>query len=306
MERYMGNQQADVQLMQMFPWFGTLRNRKDEASKMALAKYESFQEAKSRLFYQVKDIWYQLYRLEEEIEITEDNLKILQTYERLALTRFKSAGGDGTGSTKLSGNSSTNNPDGVMGSSSATNSGMSDVLRARIEVKELENQLEFLKESWLPLQAEFNQLLNRDLKDTIVITDTLVYTPISLDREALLDTIISKNPMVKMLDAEGEAYDAQLRMARLINKPMLGAGVNYMPFSPRPESGMMMGRKDMVMPMLSISIPIFRKRNKAMVNEAELMQQSTQQRRENAVNQLATQWTIALRDLDDATRKIAL
>src|SRR5690606_12845482 len=137
--------------------------------------------------------------------ITEDNLKILQTYERLALTRFKSAGGDGTGSTKPGGNSSMNNPDGVLGSSRAMNSGMSDVLRARIEVKELENQLEFLRESWLPLQAEFNQLLNRDLKDTIVITDTLFYTPISLDREALLDTIVANNPMLKMLDAEGEA-----------------------------------------------------------------------------------------------------
>ena len=43
-----------------------------------------------------------------------------------------------------------------------------------------------------------------------------------------------------------------------------------------------------------------------MANEAELMRQSTRQRRDNTVNQLTTQWTIALRDLDDATRKIGL
>src|SRR5690606_22086402 len=55
MERYMGNQQADIQLMQMFPWFGTLGAQKDEASQMALARYEAFQDAKNRLFYQVKD-----------------------------------------------------------------------------------------------------------------------------------------------------------------------------------------------------------------------------------------------------------
>ena len=62
----------------------------------------------------------------------------------------------------------------------------------------------------------------------------------------------------------------------------------------------------MIMPMVSITIPIYRKKNKAMANEAELMRQSTRQRRDNTVNQLATQWTIALRDLDDATRKIGL
>ncbi len=43
-----------------------------------------------------------------------------------------------------------------------------------------------------------------------------------------------------------------------------------------------------------------------MVREAELKQQSIQQRRENTVNQLATQWAVALRDLDDASRRTGL
>ncbi len=33
-----GNQVGQVSLMQMFPWFGTLRYAKDEASKMAMCK----------------------------------------------------------------------------------------------------------------------------------------------------------------------------------------------------------------------------------------------------------------------------
>src|SRR5690606_36155590 len=32
MERYMGNQQADIQLMQMFPWFGSVSTRREEAN----------------------------------------------------------------------------------------------------------------------------------------------------------------------------------------------------------------------------------------------------------------------------------
>ena len=40
MELVSGNQVADIRLMQMFPWFGVLKNAKDEMSLMANAKYE--------------------------------------------------------------------------------------------------------------------------------------------------------------------------------------------------------------------------------------------------------------------------
>lgn len=338
MERFMGNQQADIQLMQMFPWFGMLKTQKDEASKMALAQYEVFQDAKYRLFYQVKNTWYQLYRLEEEIRITEENLEILKQYERLALIRFQSADiGTGSGpsnmqqATSMNSGSSTSSASSMggmsggmtsgtsgkssskggssMGTSSSMNgggSGMSDVLRVRIQIKELENTLALLEDSRLPIKAEFNQLLNRDINEVVSIADSLSGSVVSWERQALLDSITQNNPMLKMLDAEEEAYEAQKKMARLEGRPMLGAGVNYMPFSPRTENGMPMGGNDMVMPMLKLTIPIYRKKYNALQKEAELKQLAVQQRRENTVNQLTTRWSTALRDLDDATRRTKL
>ncbi|WP_192347879.1 TolC family protein [Algoriphagus sp. Y33] len=334
MERFMGNQQADIQLMQMFPWFGMLKTQKDEASKMALAQYEVFQDAKYRLFYQVKNTWYQLYRLEEEIRITEENLEILKQYERLALIRFQSADiGTGSGpsnmqqATSMNSGSSTSSASSMggmtsgtsgkssskggssMGTSSSMNgggSGMSDVLRVRIQIKELENTLALLEDSRLPIKAEFNQLLNRDINEVVSIADSLSGSVVSWERQALLDSITQNNPMLKMLDAEEEAYEAQKKMARLEGRPMLGAGVNYIPFSPRTENGMPMGGNDMVMPMLRLTIPIYRKKYNALQKEAELKQLAVQQRRENTVNQLTTRWSTALRDLDDATRRTKL
>lgn len=335
MERFMGNQQADIQLMQMFPWFGMLKTQKDEASKMALAQYEVFQDAKFRLFYQVKNTWYQLYRLEEEIHITEENLDILRQYERLALIRFQSAGvggsssspgmqgasnmntGSSTSSASSMGGMSSGMTSGTSGKSSSksgslmgtspsmsgSESGMSDVLRVRIQIKELENTLALLEDSRLPLKAEFNQLLNRNINEEVIIADSLSGSDMSWERQALLDSITQNNPMLKMLAAEEEAYEAQKKMARLEGRPMLGAGVNYMPFSPRTENGMPMGGNDMVMPMVRLTIPIYRKKYNALQKEAELKQLAVQQRRENTVNQLTTQWSTALRDLDDANRR---
>ncbi|MBN2890216.1 MAG: TolC family protein, partial [Deltaproteobacteria bacterium] len=283
MDRLMGRQQADIRLMQRFPWFGMLRTRKDEAGKMALAKYEVFQDTKNNLFFLVKNTWYKMYRLEEGIRITEENLKILQTYERLALVRFQSAGvgsvpgnlpgggsmsndpgtssassmgnmggsmntGESSGSSS-SGNSATMSSSGT--SMSAGKSGMSDVLRIRMEIRELESSMARLNDDRIPLQAEFNQLLNRNRNEPVEIADTLTGTALPMEQLALQDSITRNNPMLKMLDAEGAAYEAQMKMARLEGKPMLGAGVNYMPFSPRTEDGMSMGGKDMVMPMVS-------------------------------------------------------
>src|SRR5690606_7311028 len=68
---------------------------KDEASNMANARFELFQDAKNQLFYQVKNLYYQTFLLEEEISITEDNLDILKSLERLALIRFKNTGTQG-------------------------------------------------------------------------------------------------------------------------------------------------------------------------------------------------------------------
>ena len=40
METLMGTEQANIQLMQMFPWFGTLRAKAQTADLMAGAKYQ--------------------------------------------------------------------------------------------------------------------------------------------------------------------------------------------------------------------------------------------------------------------------
>ncbi len=86
MELISGNQVADIRLMQMFPWFGTLKAAKDEMSLMANAKYESFREAKFQVYYDVQSTWYELYKINQGIRISDKNLQILKTIERLAIS----------------------------------------------------------------------------------------------------------------------------------------------------------------------------------------------------------------------------
>jgi outer membrane protein TolC len=108
MEQIGGNQLADFRLMQMFPWFGTLKAAKDEMSLMAKAKYESFRDAKLQVFFEVQQTWFELYKVQQAIEISQKNIEILNTLERLSLIKFKSASISGTSSSSSARNAQNN------------------------------------------------------------------------------------------------------------------------------------------------------------------------------------------------------
>lgn len=280
MMRFMGEQRADISLMQMFPWFGMIKTQKNEAALMAQVQYQNFLNAKNQLFYDVKSVWYDLYTLEKKTEITSKNLELLSTVESVALTRYQN--GDTGGS------------------------GMSDVLWIKMEIKELKNTLALLKDNKVPLLAKFNKLLNRPAHASVALPDTLAPQVFSMEETALLDSIISNNPMIAMLKKEGEALEVRKSMAKKAGMPVFGLGVNYSVFSPRTENGMAMGGKNMLMPMATFTIPIYRKKYTAMHKEAELLQQSTQSQVKAAENELTVQLSESLRNLKDAQRRVSL
>jgi len=333
MERYMGNQQADIQLMQMFPWFGMIGTQKEEANQMALAQYQLFLEEKNQLMYLVKSTWYEITKIQEEIGIQQENLKILTQLETLALIKYQAAGGSlsslpppapvqkpssslsagASGMNSMAGNTSSMSStspamSSSMGSSSmaSTGSAMSEILRLRVEIKELQNTQTQLEANLEPQQIKFNQLLNRGIREEIQLPKE--FAPIALEAQklAVLDSIRSSHPMLAMYDHEMAAYDQQARMARLDGRPMLGAGINYMPFTARAENGMMMGGEDMVMPMVTMTLPIYRKKVNSRIKEAELMKESAALERQKTENLLAMDWANAYRQWEDAERKLQL
>ncbi|WP_226388973.1 TolC family protein [Penaeicola halotolerans] len=93
MEILMGNQRGQVSIMQMFPWFGMLKTQKSEAAAMARANYEAFRNNKNELYFQVKTAYYELYRIEKEISFNEKNLALLETIERVAVTKYEGESG---------------------------------------------------------------------------------------------------------------------------------------------------------------------------------------------------------------------
>ena len=266
METLSGKQIADFTLMQMFPWFGTRKAARNEATEMSRMAYEQFREARNNLFYEVKSQWYQLCNLNEQYKNTQANLALLEQLEKLALNRYSAPsanapastitpitgnavtppasngssmdnmGGMGSGTQAApqgspAGNSSMQEmASGPMGSSMGTGSSsgtMSDVLRIQIEKAELHNNLELAVYNRTAAEARFNALLNRRQDMRVAVPDSLRQLHFLIDDQAMTDSIIIANPMLSMLEAEANAYRAKAEMDKKMSYPMFGIGLQY-------------------------------------------------------------------------------
>jgi outer membrane protein TolC len=68
--------------------------------------------------------------------------------------------------------------------------------------------------------------------------------------------------------------------------PMIGFGVDYLPVTERSDVNFSDNGKDVLMPMVSISIPIFNNRYKSISKQNELRQQEIETQREQRLNVL--------------------
>lgn len=312
-----GNQVADLQLMQMFPWFGVLKNAKDEMGLMAKAALASVQEAKLQVFYEVRTTWYALYQNREQRLLTQRNLDLLRQLERLARSRYGSGTSIGVvsaGSTPEPAQPTGGNGGGMSGMAAANPSaasatapmtvpgmpstGLSELYALQSDELELTNRLESLDDAYQNLQFRFNKLLNRSEKAEVVLPETLddVF-------QAPVDSALQQNPMLEMLRFERASLEARRKMSERMGYPMVGVGLKYSVLAKNPASTSMMNGQDMLMPMLSVSLPIYRKKYKAVQQETEWRRTATEQNVEALTNQLQTDFHDALLNLRDAQRR---
>ena len=361
-----GRQIAQIQLMQMFPWFGVKKAARTEAQHMAEMSFERFREARDNLFLEIYVQWYVLNRLQQRLKNNREHIEWLKQLERLALRRFSSGGvtaadaaADAGGNPSMDGNTAgaasginaqqastggnmsgmnTGNAKGMPSPSPSTANGMasmngtsgnmatassgglSEILRIQLEIAELENVSESILSEMTAEKARFNALLNRPSKNEITLPDTFALTPYRLDIDMTMQLITEQNPLAGMIREEVSVYGAKEEMSRKMGYPMFGIGLQYMLIGRRSgttaatgmngdmsgATGDGMNGKDMFMPMLSVSIPLFRGKYRAARKEAQFQQRAARARYDETINSLEAELYRTGYELDDAKRKITL
>jgi outer membrane protein TolC len=348
MELPEGRQVAQIQVMQMFPWFGVRKAARSEAQRMAGMSAEQLREVRDGVLLDVYTQWYALAALRRQLDGSLDHLRRLDELERLALRRFASgssapaparnpaarsdvpAPGPATasGGMQMSGGATRPAPaaSGAMTpmdvampqAMNPAGAGMTAVLNIQLEKMELESRIEGLRDAIEAGKARFNALLGRPAAGALALADTLVALPFFADAGSLATDISERNPQLAMLREESLAYGDRAEMQRRMSYPMWGLGLQYMLIAPRSDGGgaqpmdamtagaPAMNGKDMLMPMLSVSIPLYRNKYKAAQRETRLLREAADARRAAAAARLDAEMRRLLAALADDARRIDL
>ena len=111
---------------------------------------------------------------------------------------------------------------------------------------------------------------------------------------------------MEALELKVKASKADEVVAQKQAYPKLGVGLEYMFMDKNANGGMTDNGKDVLMPMISVSIPIFRKKYNAAQKEAQLMQESYSLQKQESTNRLISNYETTWFELQSQQQLIEL
>ena len=259
-----GAQRFKLSVNQMLPWFGNITARENYVSSLADDKYEDIIIAKRKLIASVSQSYYNLYANKAKKEVFIENIKLLDTYETLALTAVE------------------------IGKASAV-----DVLRLQMRQNELEQLKQVLAQQYLAEHTAFNNLLNRENNVTVNVVYEL-FIP-SEDFGINTENLVLHPELLKY-DKLYESVEKSELLNQKESSPLIGFGLDYINVQKRPDMDFSDNGKDIIMPMVSLSIPIFNKKYKSHTKQNELKQQEIAVQKQERLTTLETVFSKAISD----------
>ncbi len=277
-ETRVGAQRQAFELAQTFPWFGKLKLRGYAAFEASEAERQRYNAKKLKLFREVKDAYYEYYYLWRAINIVGENVRLIQTIERVLRTRYKAAVATHT-----------------------------EVIRAQVELGKLDDHLRTLKDLREPIVARLNAALNRSPNAPLPWPQAIEDVDVSVTDEELLAWLEHTNPEIRALDSEAARWKQEIKVAKKEYFPDVTLGVGYIDTANstggrRPSDD----GKDPIIVMVSVNVPIWRDKLSAGVREARHRRLAAVHRKLDATNRLSAVLKFAAYGFRDANRKIDL
>ncbi|MCB9256781.1 MAG: TolC family protein [Chitinophagales bacterium] len=256
-ETRVGPQVLMVNASQMFPWFGTLKTKEDIALTMAKTKYERIALTRLNLNYLIETSYYELFLIQEKQEILKKHIALFKGLENSSLSKVSS------------------------GSAS-----VADVLSLQIKGSELAQQIEILELQKQEFYALVNAKVNRSIDEKINLEGN--YRSLALieyDLTKYEEKIIEFHPLIQQLNWQIESSEKEQKLNNLSGKPTIGIGLDYALVLNRTDMIPIDNGKDILVPKIMVSLPIYRKKYKAKNQEESLIQESLHYQKEELSNQ---------------------
>lgn len=264
-----GAQNFKASIKQMLPQFGLISAKKNYIKSLASEKEQDIIIAKREIASSVATTYYKLYALQAKQSVLDQHIQLLNTFETLLLSAIQS------------------------GKSAVVN-----VFRLQMQRNEISAKKEVFQHQFSGYQSVMNNILNRNANELVVVTDSLNVP----DNEELINQkgLVVHPELIKY----DKLYDAVAK-SELVNQKenntMFGFGLDYVTVRKRPGMEFNHNGKDIFMPMMSLSIPLFNKKYKSVTIQNKLQQDIIKEEREERLNNLQAKLNQAL-----ANRKAAL
>lgn len=268
-----GEQRAMFTLMQMFPWFGTLQTERDMRRKMAEAEYQMFLQEINMVFTEMREMFIEWAELEAKEAYYKEQLRILDDMESLALAELESG----------------------MGS-------LERVIELRAEQDEAENELLGISHTRASVLQMVRIVSGKEHSELRLPDD---FELPQFDEKGLHGRDFASHPLIQKMRLEREAFDLEAIAARKMGQPMFGIGLSYTLVAPL--SGMeAMNPRNLVQPMLNLSLPIYRKKYQAGIERARLERDRVEAEEGMQVNEWGMMLAEIERDAKISKDKLAL
>lgn len=251
-ETRLGPQIVMVGAKQMFPWFGTLKSKESVTIAMAKVKYERIAALKLDIFQTIKSAYYNLCLIDRKVAIVNENLSITKTMESISLSKVESGQGR-----------------------------LSNVLQIQLRIEKHLHDIELLEIGKLKHYASINALINQEIATPIIVQDSYSEpVDISLNLESYRTKIKEHHPLILQMNSMIEASQLKQEVNENMGKPMFGVGLDYALVGERTDMNPPNNGRDILVPKVMVSIPLYRKKYVAKNKEEDLLQQSLEFRKE--------------------------
>lgn len=276
-ETRVGPQLARLALFQTFPWFGTLDLKGDIASQEANALKAQYDALKLKVFFEVKNAFYEYAYLAQAVAITGDDIELLRYLEGVIRARY-----------------------------AAGAIPYSDVLKTQVQLGRLEDRLNTLKDLRKPIMAKLAAAMNRPMDSQLPWPSAVPVMQISMTDKEVIGQLTDSNPQLKRYEHLEEKEKASVELARKQYYPEMTFGVEDIitasAMNPAtPDSG-----QDAIIGSLTINIPFWWEKRKAAVRESRTALLATQRSAESLKQNLISDVELAFYKYRDAHRKIEL
>jgi len=273
-ETRVGPQIARFSLTQKLPWFGTYKAKGDIAAFRAEAEFEKFQDQKLKLFLNVAQKYYDLLALRYIIDLETKQLDILENLKVIVESNYKN-----------------------------NKARLVDILRVDLEMDKQLSTVQVLKDQGQVFVTQINQLMNSKLNTPVQILNPKQI--LEQNERIEIDSMVRNHPRLEAIRKLKASNKAESELAKKEAMPQFGLGLDYAIIQDRNVQNAEAGQ-DAIMPMLSVSLPIFGKKNKSRKKAVSLQGESIEFQLENEESRLETEIQVALYKQDELFSLLSL